>query len=260
MLKIELAFIFIYLLNRLSYTPFDNLIKDKSQIKLHILKRLLSGLIIAPFMQNLTAFGLVLFLYILIIISESWLYKIGKQTGIQYILQLFIGLIGGPLAACLLNSIMPSYTNPVCICLVSFLKSFPVLNFFIKPLNFNMVILILSGYLFCIKESTIIIRFILQKKKAVPLIDNKPGKQDTEEYNRGRLIGILERFLIFSMVIINNIAGIAIIIALKSLARFEKLKDKNFAEYFLIGSLLSLILAVLPGAAIRWIISMGFLK
>ena len=211
-------------------------------------------------MQNLTAFGLVLFLYILMIISESWFYKTEKLTGIQYILQLFVGLFCIPLAASLLISVMPSYTNPVCICLVSSLEFSPFLNFFVQPLNFNKTILIFSGYLFCTKESTIIIRFILQKKKTIPLIDNKPEKQDTEEYNRGRLIGILERFLIFSMVILNSIAGIAIIIALKSLARFEKLKDKNFAEYFLIGSLLSLILSILPGVVIRWIISMGFLK
>ena len=56
-------------------------------------------------------------------------------------------------------------------------------------------------------------------------------------------------FLYF-LIIFNQIGAIAIIIALKSLARFKELDDKNFAEYFLIGSLLSVLVAVIPAVIV----------
>jgi hypothetical protein len=41
------------------------------------------------------------------------------------------------------------------------------------------------------------------------------------------------------------------IIAAKSLARFKQLEDREFAEYFLVGTLASFLLAVLVGVGIR---------
>ena len=44
---------------------------------------------------------------------------------------------------------------------------------------------------------------------------------------------------------------LGLIIATKSLARFKALEDREFAEYFLIGTLASLLLALLGGLAMR---------
>jgi len=41
------------------------------------------------------------------------------------------------------------------------------------------------------------------------------------------------------------------IIAAKSLARFKQLEDREFAEYFLVGTLASFLLAVLVGVGMR---------
>jgi hypothetical protein len=41
------------------------------------------------------------------------------------------------------------------------------------------------------------------------------------------------------------------IIAAKSLARFKQLEDREFAEYFLVGTLASFLLALLVGLGIR---------
>ena len=79
----------------------------------------------------------------------------------------------------------------------------------------------------------------------------KPEINDIQEFDRGKLIGILERGLIYFLIIFNQIAAIAIIIALKSIARFKEMDDKNFAEYFLIGSLLSIVVAVFPAILVR---------
>lgn len=112
------------------------------------------------------------------------------------------------------------------------------------------------GYLLALKEGTIFIRFILNQISAVPV--NKADRKDRDlaEYERGKIIGLLERTFIYFLIIFNQIGAIAVIIALKSLARFNELNDKNFAEYFLIGSLLSLFTATLPAVLVRFILNM----
>lgn len=67
----------------------------------------------------------------------------------------------------------------------------------------------------------------------------------------GRMIGWLERALIFVGIAVGRPELIAVVVAVKSVARFPELKDETFAEYFLIGTLLSLTGAVLIGGLVR---------
>src|SRR5690625_56732 len=71
------------------------------------------------------------------------------------------------------------------------------------------------------------------------------------ENPRGRYIGILERLLIVILVVQNLYQGLALIIAMKTLTRFKQFDDKNFAEYYLIGTLLSLIIGVITALIIN---------
>jgi hypothetical protein len=70
----------------------------------------------------------------------------------------------------------------------------------------------------------------------------------------GRYIGILERFIVFSFVLINQYAVIGLVFAAKSIARFEALKDRKFAEYYLLGTLASISWALLWGLVTRLIL------
>ena len=45
-----------------------------------------------------------------------------------------------------------------------------------------------------------------------------------------------------------------LIFAAKSIARFEDLKKREFAEYYLIGTLSSILLAMLLGILARWLL------
>ncbi len=66
--------------------------------------------------------------------------------------------------------------------------------------------------------------------------------------NAGLYIGWLERFLVITAVTVQSPAMVGLILTSKSIARFPELKDNGaFAEYFLIGSLLSFGLAFLGG-------------
>lgn len=66
--------------------------------------------------------------------------------------------------------------------------------------------------------------------------------------NAGKYIGILERLLVFGFIILNQWASIGLLIAAKSVLRFNDLsraKDRKLTEYILIGTLLSISLAIL---------------
>jgi len=60
----------------------------------------------------------------------------------------------------------------------------------------------------------------------------------------GKLIGQLERTLIFMLMVIGQPAGIGFLVAAKSILRFGEAKKQQLAEYVLIGTLLSFSLAI----------------
>jgi hypothetical protein len=66
----------------------------------------------------------------------------------------------------------------------------------------------------------------------------------------GKYIGILERTLILILAATGNISAIGVVFAAKSIARFSELSKKQFAEYYLVGTLLSFLLALAGGMAI----------
>lgn len=63
----------------------------------------------------------------------------------------------------------------------------------------------------------------------------------------GRMIGILERTLMLAMVLYGQWAAIALLVTAKSIARFEEIKVRKFAEYYLVGTLASLLVALVVG-------------
>ena len=67
----------------------------------------------------------------------------------------------------------------------------------------------------------------------------------------GRYIGWLERSAIFVAVVIGHPGAVAAIFTAKSVARFPAFTREAFAEYYLIGTLLSLFGATAAGVGIR---------
>lgn len=70
----------------------------------------------------------------------------------------------------------------------------------------------------------------------------------------GRMIGILERTLTLVLVLVGQWAATVLLVAVKSIARFEDLKQRPFAEYYLMGTLTSLIVAVAVGLLLELLI------
>jgi hypothetical protein len=71
----------------------------------------------------------------------------------------------------------------------------------------------------------------------------------------GATIGALERLLIAALILTGAEAAVGFVIAAKTIARFKQLDDRGFAEYYLLGTLASVAVAigsaVLAQAALR---------
>lgn len=72
--------------------------------------------------------------------------------------------------------------------------------------------------------------------------------------NAGLYIGWLERFLVMTALLLQSPAMIGLIFTAKSIVRYPEFKSERFAEYFLIGTLLSLSIAILGGAILAHIL------
>ena len=73
----------------------------------------------------------------------------------------------------------------------------------------------------------------------------------------GMVIGIVERVMVLTFVLVNQYTAITVIFAAKSIARFNELKDRKMAEYYLIGTLVSITFALLVGIVVRAILVEG---
>lgn len=71
-----------------------------------------------------------------------------------------------------------------------------------------------------------------------------PEEGEKISLKAGRTIGVLERTLIFVGLVASSWEILAAVVALKTVARYSKLDEQNNAEYFLVGSLASILWAV----------------
>lgn len=92
------------------------------------------------------------------------------------------------------------------------------------------------------KPANITIKKMLSKYKP----SSKDGNDDNTIKNVGAFIGTLERIIIVLLLSVNQYAAIGLVLTAKSVARYDKIsKDPPFAEYYLLGTLLSTLLVIL---------------
>lgn len=121
--------------------------------------------------------------------------------------------------------------------------------------------LVVCGLLLLANETNILVRLVFHMLGLEPRVPAAADAEeplpaaraiDTQEYNAGRVIGILERWLMFLVVLWSrDLSALAFIIAAKGLARFRQLDEKAFAEYMLVGTLLSALSAIVVGVYIK---------
>jgi hypothetical protein len=91
--------------------------------------------------------------------------------------------------------------------------------------------------------------FVARAEPAVPprIVTPAEPRSLASPERVGEAIGILERLLIVTFVLTANQAAIGFVVAAKTLARFKQLDDRRFAEYYLLGTLASVSVALASG-------------
>lgn len=128
-------------------------------------------------------------------------------------------------------------------------------SFQYKLMTMNEFIVYLIVYLYVLYGGAIFTRKYLDIyfPDGPPIITRINGLK-----NVGKHIGILERIIILTLVITNNYSAIAFVFAAKSIARFKEIENnKNFGEYYLLGTLLSCVTAILGGFVLKFIINIA---
>ena len=75
----------------------------------------------------------------------------------------------------------------------------------------------------------------------------------------GKYIGYQDRLLIGIFIMIDAYQGLALLATLKTIARFQQFESKDFAKYYLIGTLLSFVLGITFSLFIKFFYSYRFI-
>ena len=57
----------------------------------------------------------------------------------------------------------------------------------------------------------------------------------------------MERLILITLVVAEAVSAMGFVLAAKSLARYQEMNNRDFAEYYLVGTLTSFSLALLAG-------------
>lgn len=115
--------------------------------------------------------------------------------------------------------------------------------------------ILLFGGLLVMNEMNIVLRYLMYTLNLAPIGKKKNRANITgQQYNTGRVIGMLERIFIYSFAISGQFAAIGFILTAKGVVRYHEFEDRAFAEYVLIGTLLSALLAMAVALIVKSIV------
>jgi len=128
----------------------------------------------------------------------------------------------------------------------------PVLTLATSAEHIAVAYLVSALFIFTLGGGTYIVRGVLTAS-GVPQAAG--AAKDQERLKHGRWIGSLERAVLFVVLIAGSYEALGFIVAAKGLIRSRQFeKQRELTEYFLIGSLASVAVALATGTAARYLI------
>lgn len=110
----------------------------------------------------------------------------------------------------------------------------------------------MAAVIFLLRGGTHVVRGVLEKS------DTLPPRTETGvdgEVRHGLTIGNLERLLVFALAVAGAYGALALVVAAKGLVRALEWRNREMLEYFLVGTLASVTLAVFTGIGVGWLAS-----
>lgn len=126
--------------------------------------------------------------------------------------------------------------------IVSFYKINDLLLQLDIKVSFEKIVSIILILIVIGRPTSILIESMLPTETTTLIVNDSESNENslTSKTNYGSIIGVLERFIIVLLSLLNLWSSIALVFTAKSIARFKQLEDKGFAQKYLIGTLLSL--------------------
>lgn len=124
------------------------------------------------------------------------------------------------------------------------------LGLYLLSLNLDLIFLYAAAFAFIIWPAGYIVSYATAswRKK----LEEDLGGESLEK--AGKYIGILERILILVFVLTGRYETIGLLIAAKSILRFNESKARKHTEYVLIGTMLSFVITLTIGLALIYLI------
>lgn len=128
----------------------------------------------------------------------------------------------------------------------------------IKFSGFKDIVLYILLFLSLLTPTSVLIKKIFQivcKEEKLESVANE--KSALDNFSHGSLIGMLERVITAILLLCDQFGAIGLVLTAKSIARFKKMEeDKEFAEKYLIGTLLSLTITLVITLLTKYMISL----
>jgi hypothetical protein len=249
-MTLEFCFLLnVILLSRLSFTFLDKAVNRKRMVIMVVLQ--IFGLLFYEFTYLLVYFALALILINLVLFK---LEKHSRNINRFRLLSLILQVV---LLSLFFSARVDITFNLKLIDFLISIKDYSLLLAGIVDTDWTKVNLLMLGFLLVINEANILIRYLMQSWRLLPKEKgkkkNKDGKDfDIKEFNTGRIIGILERIIIYYFVLISQYAAIGLILTAKGISlRSREIGKLGFAEYALVGTLLSALAAMIIAGVIQ---------
>jgi hypothetical protein len=117
--------------------------------------------------------------------------------------------------------------------------------------------LIVLGYVCMLWPTSYIVKHSLHTIiRSIPQgVQTSTAEPDAER--GGRTIGMFERLIIFTLVLLGEYSAIGFLITGKSIIRFAQSNEKIRSEYVLVGTMASYAVAILAGVLVNWLLKLA---
>jgi len=116
------------------------------------------------------------------------------------------------------------------------------------------ILLCASVFIYMVRGGGYLVRSILKKAGGMPDVDNL-GFESSDGYAHGRMIGQIERIIVVLIVMGGTLQALAFFFAAKGLIRSKELEQRPLADYFLLGSLASFLIALAAGLILQKVVA-----
>ena len=106
-----------------------------------------------------------------------------------------------------------------------------------------MALITLAALLWAVHGGSLMVRGLLAKAGGAP----EKASEEGSTFRHGEIIGQIERALVTLIMLAGSPQALAFFFAAKGLIRSKELEDRTLADYFLLGSLASFLVAIVCG-------------